>query len=134
MTLTDITVPQYSSAGSFLHESPRMNPSADSQLQLIIGGAGAVTALLLGLGTTWAVKDYNAYIALGPGGPPNNFFGWVIVNIAIRPFFPSEKTWPTCQCCRSGTTSSSHATGPRNYEKACLEPFPECCFQKPWDT
>ncbi|CRK12588.1 hypothetical protein BN1708_010574 [Verticillium longisporum] len=64
----------------------RMNPSADSQLQLIIGGAGAVTALLLGLGTTWAVKDYNAYIALGPGGPPNNFFGWVIVNIAIRPF------------------------------------------------
>ncbi|EEY15179.1 conserved hypothetical protein [Verticillium alfalfae VaMs.102] len=66
-----------------------MNSSADSQRQLIIGGAGAVAALLLSLGTTWAVIDYNAYIALGPGGPPNNFFGWVIVNIAVRPFCSS---------------------------------------------
>ncbi|PNH27872.1 hypothetical protein VD0002_g2782 [Verticillium dahliae] len=63
-----------------------MESSADSQRQLVIGGAGAVAALLLGLATTWAIKDYNAYIALGPGGPPNNFFGWAIVNIAVRPF------------------------------------------------
>ncbi|KAM0281449.1 hypothetical protein ACHAQH_003478, partial [Verticillium albo-atrum] len=64
-----------------LHPIPIRIP--DFLGRLVTKGAVAAAAIILGLGTAWAVKDYNAYLALGPGGPPYNIFGWIVVNIAI---------------------------------------------------
>ncbi|GJC95959.1 hypothetical protein CH63R_02095 [Colletotrichum higginsianum IMI 349063] len=57
-----------------------------------------LTALLTSLSASvfaWAVRDYRAYIALGPGGVPHNFAGWLLVTLAIRPFALSKTaaTW-----------------------------------------
>ncbi|KAK1982793.1 hypothetical protein LZ30DRAFT_589802 [Colletotrichum cereale] len=43
----------------------------------------------------WAVRDYRAYIALGPGGVPHNLGGWLFVTLGIRPFALSRAsaTW-----------------------------------------
>lgn len=52
--------------------------------------AGASTAFLI-----WCIKDYRAFLALGPGGVPYNIFGWAAITILVRPFALSEKnaTW-----------------------------------------
>jgi hypothetical protein len=34
----------------------------------------------------WCHKDYRAFLALGPGGPPHNFLGWAAVTFTVRPF------------------------------------------------
>ncbi|KAJ0158676.1 hypothetical protein CTA2_11089 [Colletotrichum tanaceti] len=57
-----------------------------------------LTTLLTSLSAcvlAWAVRDYRAYIALGPGGVPHNFVGWLLVTLAIRPFALSQAaaTW-----------------------------------------
>ncbi|MEP3246513.1 MAG: hypothetical protein ABJN40_16085 [Sneathiella sp.] len=39
---------------------------------------------LLGMLLLWVVRDYKAWIALGPGGVPHNIFGWIIIT-AMRP-------------------------------------------------
>ncbi|KAL5325313.1 hypothetical protein ACEPPN_006438 [Leptodophora sp. 'Broadleaf-Isolate-01'] len=51
---------------------------------------GASTAALI-----WCIKDYRAFLALGPGGVPYNIFGWAAITILVRPFALSEKdaTW-----------------------------------------
>ncbi|KAF6834469.1 hypothetical protein CPLU01_04934 [Colletotrichum plurivorum] len=57
--------------------------------------ATAVSAAIsLGV-LTWAITDYRAYIALGPGGVPHNLYGWLLVTLGIRPFALSKKsaTW-----------------------------------------
>ncbi|KAI8267563.1 hypothetical protein K4K58_007736 [Colletotrichum sp. SAR11_239] len=55
----------------------------------------SVTAALTTSLLIWAVRDYRAYIALGPGGVPHNFAGWLMVTIGIRPFALSKSsaTW-----------------------------------------
>ena len=52
--------------------------------------AGASTAFLI-----WCIKDYRAFLALGPGGVPYNIVGWTAITILVRPFALSEKnaTW-----------------------------------------
>ncbi|KAF9877525.1 hypothetical protein CkaCkLH20_05225 [Colletotrichum karsti] len=40
----------------------------------------------------WVVQDYRAYIALGPGGVPHNFGGWLMVTLGIRPFALSKSS------------------------------------------
>ncbi|EFQ25170.1 hypothetical protein CGRA01v4_06489 [Colletotrichum graminicola] len=57
-----------------------------------------LATVLASLSTTvlvWAVRDYRAYIALGPGGVPHNFAGWLAVTLVIRPFALSKAyvTW-----------------------------------------
>ncbi|KAG4429586.1 hypothetical protein IFR05_014935 [Cadophora sp. M221] len=51
---------------------------------------GASTAALI-----WCIKDYRAFLALGPGGVPYNIFGWAAITILVRPFALSENdaTW-----------------------------------------
>ncbi|GKT46879.1 uncharacterized protein ColSpa_07060 [Colletotrichum spaethianum] len=52
-----------------------------------------LSAILTSVSTTilvWAVRDYRAYIALGPGGVPHNFGGWLLVTLGIRPFALSK--------------------------------------------
>lgn len=53
--------------------------------------SAAVAASVL----AWAVQDYRAYIALGPGGVPHNFGGWLVVTLGVRPFALSKRsaTW-----------------------------------------
>lgn len=52
-------------------------------------------AILAGLTTltvgamTWCVRDYQEYLALGPGGLPYNIGGWAVVSI-LRPFALSK--------------------------------------------
>ncbi len=43
-----------------------------------------LTFALVGSIFFWAVRDYKAWIALGPGGIPHNIFGWIIIT-AMRP-------------------------------------------------
>ncbi|PVH98504.1 hypothetical protein DM02DRAFT_531006 [Periconia macrospinosa] len=38
----------------------------------------------------WCFKDYRAYLALGPGGPPYNLKGWAWITFGIRPFALSQ--------------------------------------------
>lgn len=50
--------------------------------QLILAALPAsVCALLLPA----AYRDYQAYLALGPGGPPHNVAGWLIVKLVFNP-------------------------------------------------
>ncbi|KAG4425313.1 hypothetical protein IFR04_001463 [Cadophora malorum] len=51
---------------------------------------GASTAVLI-----WCIKDYQDFLALGPGGVPYNIFGWAAITILVRPFALNEKdaTW-----------------------------------------
>ncbi|KZL72657.1 hypothetical protein CT0861_07431 [Colletotrichum tofieldiae] len=57
-----------------------------------------LTTILTSVSTSvlvWAIRDYRAYIALGPGGVPHNFGGWLFVTLGIRPFALSKAsaTW-----------------------------------------
>jgi hypothetical protein len=50
-----------------------------------------LTAATIGTGllasfAVWCYKDYQDYLALGPGGPPYNVKGWAWITFAIRPF------------------------------------------------
>src|SRR5688572_16627885 len=38
----------------------------------------------------WGYKDYQDYLALGPGGLPYNLVGWAAVAFIIRPFALSK--------------------------------------------
>jgi len=51
---------------------------------------GASTAVLI-----WCIKDYQDFLALGPGGVPYNIFGWAAITILVRPFALNENdaTW-----------------------------------------
>jgi hypothetical protein len=40
---------------------------------------------------TLAIKDYNRYLSLGPGGLPYNIWGWLFITIFLRPFTISRK-------------------------------------------
>ncbi|OMP88066.1 hypothetical protein BK809_0002823 [Diplodia seriata] len=46
----------------------------------------ALTTILLVLG----IRDYRAFIALGPGGVPHNVLGWAAITLLIRPFALSK--------------------------------------------
>lgn len=52
-------------------------------------------AILAGLTTltvgaiAWCIRDYQEYLALGPGGLPHDIRGWAAVNI-LRPFALSK--------------------------------------------
>lgn len=46
---------------------------------------------ILSAGATWCINDYRKYLALGPGGPPYNIFGWAVVTFIIRPFALSTR-------------------------------------------
>ncbi|KAH8847087.1 hypothetical protein MCOR27_009820 [Pyricularia oryzae] len=48
-------------------------------------GAGLLAALL-----GWCYRDYQSFLALGPGGLPYNLKGWAIVTLFIRPFAMSK--------------------------------------------
>lgn len=39
----------------------------------------------------WCVLDYRAFLALGPGGPPYNVFGWAFMTFLVRPFALSKR-------------------------------------------
>lgn len=43
-------------------------------------------AVALAVFTSWCVRDYREYLALGPGGPPYNVGGWAAVTFLGRPF------------------------------------------------
>ena len=47
----------------------------------IISGIAVTAASLL-----WCFQDYQAYLNLGPGGPPYNWKGWAWITFGIRPF------------------------------------------------
>ncbi|TLS30012.1 hypothetical protein PpBr36_02671, partial [Pyricularia pennisetigena] len=48
-------------------------------------GAGLLASLL-----GWCYRDYQNFLALGPGGLPYNLKGWAIVTLFIRPFAMSK--------------------------------------------
>lgn len=64
----------------------------------LIRRSPTITIPLVGVFTAsliWCIRDYRAFIALGPGGVPYNVFGWALITIFVRPFALSEKdaTW-----------------------------------------
>ncbi|KAK2012393.1 hypothetical protein LZ32DRAFT_309269 [Colletotrichum eremochloae] len=69
----------------------------------------------------WAVRDYRAYIALGPGGVPHNFGGWLLVTLGIRPFALSKAsaTW-TGDYPDEGAHDDVEALPPRKGDRAEL--------------
>ncbi|KAK2055754.1 hypothetical protein LY76DRAFT_618347 [Colletotrichum caudatum] len=69
----------------------------------------------------WAVRDYRAYIALGPGGVPHNIAGWLYVTIGIRPFALSKAhaTW-TGDYPDEGAHDEVEALPPRKGDRAQL--------------
>ncbi|TDZ18978.1 hypothetical protein Cob_v008128 [Colletotrichum orbiculare MAFF 240422] len=52
----------------------------------------SLAAILTTTVLTWSYLDYRAYIALGPGGVPHNWFGWLAVTLFIRPFALSKSS------------------------------------------
>ncbi|KAL3496112.1 hypothetical protein BJX62DRAFT_232621 [Aspergillus germanicus] len=46
----------------------------------------AVPAAILALLIPSAYRDYQSYLALGPGGPPYNALGWLGVKLVFNPF------------------------------------------------
>lgn len=56
--------------------------SADRREALLTTGASALVISFL----AWCVRDYRAYLALGPGGPPYNVLGWGVITFGVRPF------------------------------------------------
>lgn len=77
---------------------------------------GASTAVLI-----WCIKDYRAFLALGPGGVPYNIFGWAAITILVRPFALSEKdaTW-TGDYPSEGSHQDILDLPPRKYGRAKL--------------
>ena len=55
---------------------------------LVVAGASGVIGLAAF--TKWCVKDYRDYLALGPGGPPYNVWGWAAVTFIVRPLALSQ--------------------------------------------
>ncbi|KAK1992131.1 hypothetical protein LX36DRAFT_51478 [Colletotrichum falcatum] len=83
-----------------------------------------LAAILTSLSTTalvWAVRDYRAYIALGPGGLPHNLAGWLIVTFVLRPFALSKAhaTW-TGDYPDKGAHDDVEALPPRKGDRAEL--------------
>lgn len=56
-----------------------------------------VSTVALSAALVWCIRDYRAYLALGPGGPPYNVLGWAMITFLVRPFALSK----------SATTSTS---------------------------
>lgn len=50
---------------------------------MLISAAGA---FLASASVLWCIRDYQKYLALGPGGPPYNIKGWAWITFAVRPF------------------------------------------------
>lgn len=46
----------------------------------------ALTATALGLAIPKAYRDYRTFVSYGPGGIPNNAFGWLVVSVFFNPF------------------------------------------------
>ena len=69
-TLPNVTEPQ--PTASFVSLPPLL--SATSLVFAFIGFA------------CWCVQDYRHFLSLGPGGPPYNVFGWILVSFLVRPF------------------------------------------------
>jgi hypothetical protein len=46
----------------------------------------ALPATILALFIPSAYRDYQSYLALGPGGPPYNVLGWLGVKLVFNPF------------------------------------------------
>ncbi|OLN83719.1 hypothetical protein CCHL11_08706 [Colletotrichum chlorophyti] len=68
-----------------------------------------------------AVRDYRAYIALGPGGVPHNLAGWLFVTLAIRPFaLPQASATATADYPSEGAHEDILDLPPRKGERATL--------------
>lgn len=63
----------------------RFIPRSPSPILLTTTSITALTALI------WlGIRDYRAFIALGPGGMPYNVLGWAGITLLIRPFALSK--------------------------------------------
>ncbi|KAL5041304.1 hypothetical protein BDW71DRAFT_212284 [Aspergillus fruticulosus] len=60
-----------------------LRPRSYTRLQLL---SVALQATIIALLIPAAYRDYEAYLALGPGGPPYNVVGWLCVKLFINPF------------------------------------------------
>lgn len=56
--------------------------------------ATALTILLLPRLLARAIRSYNGFLALGPGGIPHNLFGW-LAQACLRPFVRSDLSDPS---------------------------------------
>ena len=56
-------------------------------LDLTALSIAAITTAVFGASRLipWAINDYRMFLALGPGGPPYNVFGWALVTCILRP-------------------------------------------------
>ncbi|KAL0931230.1 uncharacterized protein CTRU02_213965 [Colletotrichum truncatum] len=81
----------------------------------------SLSAALAATVLAWAVRDYRDYIALGPGGVPHNFAGWLMVTLGIRPFALSKSsaTW-TGDYPEKGYHEDMKALPERKGERAAL--------------
>ncbi|KAL4944960.1 hypothetical protein BDV06DRAFT_62917 [Aspergillus oleicola] len=62
-------------------QSALLSQPATRQRLLLAAIPAAVIASLL----PSAYRDYESYIALGPGGPPHNVLGWLVVRLIFNP-------------------------------------------------
>ena len=54
----------------------------------LVVNAAAITTVLSAV--VWGVRDYQAFLALGPGGVAHNVKGWLLVTL-LRPFALSKR-------------------------------------------
>ncbi|KAL1633241.1 hypothetical protein SLS58_011176 [Diplodia intermedia] len=67
-----------------LPSRPRTITTTTTALTALTFLTTTTTLLVLG------IRDYRAFIALGPGGVPHNALGWAAVTLLIRPFALSK--------------------------------------------
>ncbi|KXJ88656.1 hypothetical protein Micbo1qcDRAFT_166091, partial [Microdochium bolleyi] len=95
--------------------NPRQGPSRWPIITATIG-SGLVASF-----ATWCYHDYQAYLALGPGGPPYNVKGWAWITFGIRPFALSKSgATLVSDYPETGAHESTVRLPPRQGERALL--------------
>ncbi|EKD18901.1 uncharacterized protein L3040_008123 [Drepanopeziza brunnea f. sp. 'multigermtubi'] len=97
----------------------------DPKVLSFIRSPRAIAIPLVGAFVTasiWSIKDYRAFLALGRGGIPYNFFGWALLTIFVRPFaLREEEATRMDEYPREGAHASIEALQPRKGERAVLK-------------
>ncbi|OAP60448.1 hypothetical protein AYL99_05450 [Fonsecaea erecta] len=70
----------------YLKRLPRLPPRERAvQVAVVTGASTAALGALV-----WCIRDYHAFLALGPGGAPYNVMGWAVVSM-LRLFALSKR-------------------------------------------
>ncbi|KAL2067680.1 hypothetical protein VTL71DRAFT_15776 [Oculimacula yallundae] len=112
--MVSLDIPRFLPSGVFSYHSHKLNVNLPFVAATF--GTGLIASFAV-----WCYRDYQDYLALGPGGPPYNVKGWGWITFGIRPFAMSKtgalyvKDYP-----QDGVHSSIEELPVRKGERAVL--------------